>query len=94
MLDHAWLPRFVTHLLGLIGEASCELAKRDDAGRTAIDAQRTSRALVLVHDEEALVGGVLARVVHVDTFSDGVDREVVDALPRADVDAAFAENAL
>src|SRR5690606_35088061 len=80
-----------TEQFGLFGEGALELAQRDHTGGASVDAQLAPGAFVLVHDEESVVGGVLARVVDVDRLVDRIQREEVDALPRADVDAALAE---
>src|SRR3954453_14220755 len=71
-----------------------ELAEDDDAGGTTVDAQRAPRAHVVVDHEHALVGGVLTGPVGVDRFADGLVPHHEDALPWADVDTAFAGDAL
>ena len=59
----------------------------------AIRSYYATGALVLVDQEEALVLDLLTGVGDVDSLGDGVDRQIVDALPRADVDATLAEDA-
>ena len=71
-----------------------DFAQDDDAGGAAVDAQGAAGADVFVDDEEHVVFGVVAGLVGVDGFFDGGGGEHVDALPGADVDAAFAEDAL
>ena len=63
-------------------------------GRAAVDAQRAPGADVLVDDEGHVVVRVLAGLVGADGLGDRRHRDHVDALPRADVDAALAEDAL
>ena len=70
-----------------------DFAEDDDAGGAAVDAECAAGADVFVDDEEDVVFGVVAGLVGVDGFVDGVGGEHVDAFPRADVDAAFAEDA-
>src|SRR3954447_190986 len=77
-----------------VGGDRRELAQHDDAGRAPIDAQRAPRADVLVDDERDVVARVLAGLLGVHRVGDRVHRHHVDALPRADVDAALAEDAL
>src|SRR5204862_8065916 len=65
----------------------------DHASGAAVDAQGAAGADVFVDDEEHVVLGVVAGLVGVDGFVDGVGGQHVDAFPRADVDAAFAQDA-
>src|SRR3990172_2124853 len=89
------LPRcFAAAPSGLGGQRTVVLAERDHPGGAAVDTQGAPGALVLVDDEEPAIGGVGTGVVHVARLGDGVEGEIVDALPRADVDAALAEDAL
>src|SRR5205814_456847 len=71
-----------------------DFAQDDDAGGAAVDAECAAGADVFVDDEEDVVFGVVAGLVGVDGVVDGVGGDHVDAFPGADVDAAFAEDAL
>src|SRR5512143_3053004 len=77
-----------------VGDVGRELAEDDHPGGAAVDAQRAPRADVLVDDERHVVTRVLAGLLGVDRVADRAHRDHVDALPRADVDAALAEDAL
>ena len=56
--------------------------------------ERAPRADVLVDDERDVVTRIFTRLLGVHRVGDRVDRHHVDALPRTDVDAALAEDAL
>ncbi len=79
--------------LYLVRQRPCKLSEGDDPGRTPIDAQCTARALVLVDQKEPFCSFALARVSNITALRNGVERKVVNALPRTDVDAAFAQDA-
>src|SRR5215217_2660309 len=70
------------------------LAHDDDAGRAPVDAEAAPGADVLVDHEDDAVVRVDARLDGVGGVGDGLGGEHVDALPRADVDAALAHDAL
>src|SRR3954451_13725003 len=70
------------------------LAQDDHAGRTPVDAQRTTGADVVVDDEDDVVARILTRLFGVGGVRDGIRVDHVDALLRADVDAALAHDAL
>ena len=69
------------------------LTHDDDAGRTAIDAQPTARANVLVNNENHMILGVDAWLIGVNGFNHCLCRQHVDAFPGTNVDAAFAHDA-
>src|SRR2546430_11235067 len=85
-------------VIALVGVAltCCDpcLAHDDHAGGAAIDAEAAPRAHVFVDDEDDVVVGIDTRLIGLHRFGDGVGRQHVDALPRADVDAALAHDAL
>src|SRR5690606_17289763 len=87
-------PLVETELGGLLGEGALESAQRDHTGGASVDAKLAPGAFVLVDDEESVVGRLLGGVVDVHRLRDGIQRQVMDALPRANVDAPFAEDAL
>src|SRR5256886_12575889 len=76
------------------GDLLGDLAEDDHAGGAAVDAQGAAGADVFVDDEGDVVGGILAGLFGVGGVGDGVDGDHVDAFPGADVDAAFAEDAI
>src|SRR4029077_6084754 len=77
-----------------LGDVGLQLAEDDHSGGAAVDAQRAPRADVFVDDERDVVARVLAGLFGVDRVADRAHRHHVDALPRADVDAVLAEDAL
>jgi hypothetical protein len=87
-------PSIETQLDRLVGQGALELPESDDIGGTSVDAESAPGALVLINDEEPEILRVIPRMVDVDAFIDRIEREVVDALPRANVDASLANDAL
>src|SRR5437867_1915703 len=84
----------VVPLVGVpLAGGHARLPHDDHAGRAPIDAQTASRAHVLVDHEHDVVVGVDARLLGVERLGHRVGTEHVDALPRADVDAALAHDA-
>src|SRR5680860_990563 len=77
-----------------LGHVGRDLHEDDHAGRAAVDAQGAARAHVFVDDERDVVRRVLTRLHGTFRRVDGVDRDHVNALPRADVDASLAQDAL
>src|SRR3954451_8456750 len=77
-----------------IDAGDADLAQDDHAGRAPVDAERASGADVVVDDEQDLVGRILTRALGAGGLDDGRRRHHVDALPRADVDAPLAHDAL
>ena len=77
-----------------VGIGIADLAEDDDAGWTPIDAQSATGTDIVVNSENHVVGRIDAGLFGADGFIDGIRRHHVDALPRTDVDAAFAHNAL
>src|SRR5680860_975535 len=71
-----------------------DLAEDDDPGRASIDAQCTAGADVVVDGEHEGIGRVEARLLGALGLHDRARVDHVDALPRADVDAALARDAL
>lgn len=78
----------------LNGERPLNAAQSDDVGGAAVHTEATAGALVLVHRKENLIFGVGGRMIDVDGFGNGVQRQQKKTLPRANVDTAFTENAL
>ena len=70
-----------------------ELAEDDDTGGATINAEGASGADVVVDGEDDMVVRVFAGLFGADRIVDGIGGDHVDALPRADVDAAFAGDA-
>src|SRR5205085_11230069 len=77
-----------------LGDVGLELAEDDHPGGAAVDAERAPRADVFVDDERDVVARIFSGLLGVDRVADRAHRDHVDALPRADVDAALAEDAL
>src|SRR6202142_3477460 len=71
-----------------------DLAQDDDAGGAAVDAECAAGADVFVDDEEDVVFGIVAGLVGIDGLVDRGGGQHMDAFPRADVDAAFTQDAL
>lgn len=69
-----------------------DLTEYDDACRAAIYTQRTSGTDVVVDDKYHVVTRVGAGIFGPLSFDDCVRRDHVDAFPRADVDATFAQD--
>ncbi len=84
----------VAHVLVAVARCDAGLAHDDDAGRATVDAQTTTGTYVFVDHENHVIVGVGAGGDHVRRILDGAGRQHVNALPRADVDAAFAHDAL
>jgi len=71
-----------------------DLAEGDDPRRATIDAQSTPGADVVVDDEDGRVHGVYPWELGPHGFIDCAGGKQKDALPRADVDTALADDAL
>jgi hypothetical protein len=65
----------------------------DDPGRTSVDAKGATGTYVFINDKDNVVVRILAGLVRIDCLFDRVGREHMNALPRTDVDAAFAHDA-
>ena len=70
-----------------------ELSEDDHAGGAAVDAERTAGADIVVDGEDDVIVGIFTGLFGTDGAVDGIGGDHVDALPRADVDAAFAGDA-
>ena len=77
-----------------VGGGVPDLAEDDDPGRAAVDAQRTASADVVVDQKDHVVAGIDAGELGTLGLGDGRRLHHVDALPRADVHAALAHDAL
>ena len=71
-----------------------DLAEDDHAGWAAINTKRTTCAYVVVDSEDDMVGWVEAGLFGADGLVDCRWGHHKDALPRADIDTAFAHDAL
>ena len=70
-----------------------EFAKDNDASGATIDTKCTAGADIVVDGEDHVVVGVFTWLFGANRVSDGIGGNHMDALPRADVDAAFAGDA-
>src|SRR5215210_758816 len=84
----------VALVLVTVARGHAGLAHDDHARRAPVDAEAAAGADVLVDHEDDVVVRVDARLHGVGGIGDGLGGEHVDALPRADVDAALAHDAL
>ena len=76
------------------GGRGADLTEDDDPGRASIDTECATGAHVVVDGEDERVVRVVAGFGDAVALLDTVDGLHVDAFPRADVDAAFAGDAL
>jgi hypothetical protein len=75
------------------GGGVAKLAQNNDAGGATIDAKSTAGADIVIDGEYHVVVGVFTWLFGANRVSDGIGGNHMDALPRADVDAAFAGDA-
>ena len=77
-----------------VGIRVADLAQDDHTGRTAIDTQCAPGAHVVVDRKDDIVGWIETGLFGSDRFIDSRGRHHMDALPRANIDTAFAHDAL
>ena len=83
----------ISHVLVAVAWCNAGLTHDDDAGRATVDAESASCADVFVDHKDHVVVGIGAGRDHVRRVFNRASRKHMNALPRADVDAAFAHNA-
>jgi hypothetical protein len=83
----------VAHVLVAIARGNSGLTHDDHAGWATINAKTTTSAHVFVDDENDMIVGIGSGRNDVDGVSNGAGRKHVNALPRANVYAAFAHDA-
>jgi len=77
-----------------VGRRSADLSKNDDTSWAPVDAKRATGADIVVDEEDGMVSGVFTGEFRADRFVNRGGADQMDALPRADIDAALAGNAL
>ena len=77
-----------------IGRRGADLSKDDDTSWAPVDAKRAPGADIVVDEEHGMVTRVFSGEFRADRFVDRGGADQMDALPRADIDAALASNAL
>jgi hypothetical protein len=77
-----------------IGRCSTDLSKDDDTSWAPVDAKRATGTNIIVDKEHRVVTGVFTRKFGANGLIDRGSADQVDALPRANIDASFASNAL
>jgi hypothetical protein len=82
-------------LMGItIGRCSTDLSKDDDTSWAPVDAKCATGTNIIVDKEHRVVTGVFSGKFGANSLIDRGSADKVDALPRANIDASFAGNAL
>jgi len=83
-----------TLLAVAFGRRFSQFAQDDDACGAAVNAKGAAGAHIVVNREDHMVAGVGSRLFCADGFVNGLGGNHVNTLPRADVNAALAHDAL
>jgi len=82
-------------LMGItIGRCSTDLSEDDDTSWAPVDAKCATGTNIIVDKEHRVVTGVFSGKFGANGLIDRGSADQVDALPRANIDASFAGNAL
>jgi hypothetical protein len=76
-----------------VGRCSTDLSEDDDTSRAPVNAKRAPGTDIVVNEEDRVVAGISAGQFGSESLIDGGSANQMDALPRANIDTAFAGDA-